>query len=449
MEPLPPVRSNVSARVRPAQPIEELEQVDARSRRPIGGIFVELGLISDDQLQSALDAQRETGARLGEILVEQGSLSRLDLAGALAAHWEPQVVAPAGPTPAGNESRAPADAEELDALRREVSAFGLRLEAVEARPVPVALPVQRRGRMRRAENAEVVELTPRVVDLEARLTELAPTRVQLRDLGESVEALVDLRTSDALALGARLAHLEATSEAVSSAGDRLADELRRSGERISEIARANIGLTHRVDEVADTAAARAADVAVLTADLAVRLDDLVRHLGSVEGQATATHRETTSIAARADEILALHHSDGRAARAELDEIASQVETLVALAALVDRLESRLEGQAMLAEIRALALESALGDEHKKHKKNTKRGKKKKERKAEKDAENLGGWLAFAPTPEGFRLLELGGSAPEIGATVELPELDGPLVVTRVGRSPLPFDSRACAFLDRA
>ena len=374
MESLPPIRSTPFAPPRPVQPIEELKQADARSRRPIGGIFVELGLITNDQLQSALDVQRATGARLGEILVEQGSLSRLDLAGALAAHWEPQVVGPTGPTPASNESQASADAEELDALRREVSAFELRLEAVEARPVPVAPPVQRRGRMRRSEKAEVVELTPRVVELEARLTELAPIGAQLRDLGESVDALADLRTSDALALGARLAHVEATSDAVSSTGDRLADELRRSGERISEIARANAGLTHRVDEVADTAAARAADVAVLTADLAVRLDDLVRRVGSVEGQATATRRETTSIAVRADEILALHQ-------------------------------------------------------------------------AEEDRENRGGWLAFAPTPEGFRLLELGGSTPEIGATVELPELDGPLVVTRVGRSPLPFDSRACAYLE--
>jgi hypothetical protein len=66
-----------------------------------------------------------------------------------------------------------------------------------------------------------------------------------------------------------------------------------------------------------------------------------------------------------------------------------------------------------------------------------------------DAPDAPGWLAFAPTPEGFRLLEVAGSTPEVGDAVDLPELDGSLVVTRVGRSPLPFDGRACAFLDRA
>ncbi len=60
-----------------------------------------------------------------------------------------------------------------------------------------------------------------------------------------------------------------------------------------------------------------------------------------------------------------------------------------------------------------------------------------------------GCVAFAPTPAGYRLVELPGSPPEIGSTVELEECDGPLVVTRYGRSPLPLDSRPCAYLDRA
>ena len=39
--------------------------------------------------------------------------------------------------------------------------------------------------------------------------------------------------------------------------------------------------------------------------------------------------------------------------------------------------------------------------------------------------------------------------PEIGSTLELDVCDGPLVVTRYGSSPLPLDSRSCAYLERA
>ena len=60
-----------------------------------------------------------------------------------------------------------------------------------------------------------------------------------------------------------------------------------------------------------------------------------------------------------------------------------------------------------------------------------------------------GCVAFAPTPAGYRLVELPGTPPELGATIEVAECEGPLVVTRYGRSPLPLDSRPCAYLDCA
>ena len=60
-----------------------------------------------------------------------------------------------------------------------------------------------------------------------------------------------------------------------------------------------------------------------------------------------------------------------------------------------------------------------------------------------------GCVAFAPTAAGYRLVELPGARPELGSTLELDCSDGPLVVTRFGRSPLPLDGRPCAYLDRA
>ena len=57
------------------------------------------------------------------------------------------------------------------------------------------------------------------------------------------------------------------------------------------------------------------------------------------------------------------------------------------------------------------------------------------------------FLAFAPTPEGYRLVELDGAAPLVGTFVEVPGCETPLVVGRLGASPLPFDRRPCAYLE--
>ena len=59
------------------------------------------------------------------------------------------------------------------------------------------------------------------------------------------------------------------------------------------------------------------------------------------------------------------------------------------------------------------------------------------------------YVAFAPTPEGYRLVACDGGTPALGGNVELPEFEGVLTVTRVGASPLPFDTRPCVYLEHA
>jgi hypothetical protein len=53
-------------------------------RRPIGQILVEKGEISEVDLEAALQEQERSGRRLGEILIEQGRTSWLALARAIA-----------------------------------------------------------------------------------------------------------------------------------------------------------------------------------------------------------------------------------------------------------------------------------------------------------------------------------------------------------------------------
>lgn len=55
-----------------------------------------------------------------------------------------------------------------------------------------------------------------------------------------------------------------------------------------------------------------------------------------------------------------------------------------------------------------------------------------------------GYLLFVPSPQGYRLEEREGPAPERDARVEV---DGSaFVVSRIGASPLPLDARPCAYL---
>jgi methyl-accepting chemotaxis protein len=58
------------------------------SYRRIGTILVEMGIVPQAQLDSALSEQRHSGRLLGEILVSSYGVSRVALADALAAQWE-------------------------------------------------------------------------------------------------------------------------------------------------------------------------------------------------------------------------------------------------------------------------------------------------------------------------------------------------------------------------
>jgi hypothetical protein len=70
--------------------------MESAARRKLGDIFVERGLISDEQLQEALEQQRETGGKLGEVLVELGFVTRVALAGVITEQWDELRVTQGG-----------------------------------------------------------------------------------------------------------------------------------------------------------------------------------------------------------------------------------------------------------------------------------------------------------------------------------------------------------------
>ena len=78
-------------------------------RRPIGQILVEKGEISEVDLQAALEEQERSGRRLGEILIEQGRTSWLALARAMAEQVLDIKERPADPAPEPKPSPDPVE----------------------------------------------------------------------------------------------------------------------------------------------------------------------------------------------------------------------------------------------------------------------------------------------------------------------------------------------------
>jgi len=76
----------------PAPPSLVPSQPD-QAWRPLGKLLVDLGFLTESQLDRALTAQREDGGRLGEILVSRGLLSGGELAQALAGQHGVELAA--------------------------------------------------------------------------------------------------------------------------------------------------------------------------------------------------------------------------------------------------------------------------------------------------------------------------------------------------------------------
>ena len=64
-----------------------MEPASVTQSRLMGALLVEHALVTEQQLEQALARQDESGERLGEILVAEFGVSRLQLAGVLAEQW--------------------------------------------------------------------------------------------------------------------------------------------------------------------------------------------------------------------------------------------------------------------------------------------------------------------------------------------------------------------------
>jgi hypothetical protein len=134
-------------------------------RRPIGQILVEKGEISEVDLEAALQEQERSGRRLGEILIEQGRTSWLALARAIAEQVLDIQNANAEPEP------EPEPAPDAVKMVRELAERVANLP-----PVPEPLPPPDPEReLARAVAEQVANLDTPAPPQETRLLHLTPT----------------------------------------------------------------------------------------------------------------------------------------------------------------------------------------------------------------------------------------------------------------------------------
>ena len=328
-----------------------------------------------------------------------------------------------------------------------------------------------------AVRGEALSLGERIDEMAAlRHSDVQAARAASEELVARVDAFGTLRADDADAARAAAADLSTRLESLSASLQKEAADARTTAEAVLR----QIGGLHEL-RAGDLAASEFAG-----AELAARLDDhALRTAEAAREVELALTEEIGGIAARLEERDVEGIEAREELRGELERVASSVgwrlerieeslaaDDIVQLRTAVADLRQRLDGQLAMSEEQVRATERAL------RKGLASLGEKLAGTEAtyadagnalRRSIERLGaavveadarmadqipalpveGCVAFAPTAAGYRLVEIAGIPPEIGSTIELGEIDGPLVVTRYGRSPLPLDSRPCAYLDRA
>lgn len=360
------------------QAVEPLTPDEVQIRRPIGEIFVELGFISSDQLNAALDAQGESGARIGEILVEQGSLTRLDLASALAEQWSAlQKLRPpspvADPQPWQNGTSAAVEAVWSAADRATVSALEERLRLVEhaAATAPSQEDLSRAQFDLRAALGTVearIEATVGSTEdegLAATLGVLAARLDALEGASLSTELVMLRQEIEELKAQPATADLLA---GLSAAVERL-EQRPDTATEVEGLAAQIVVLTARLDELAGIGELRnTLDIAAKQAEIAqsgiqglssrldalsgleTRLDDIAARLPG-EGVVDDLRRELAALAVQTgDDADQGQSTEIASLSARLDQLAARVEDVVAaptpdLAPRIDELSARVDEMA--------------------------------------------------------------------------------------------------------
>jgi chromosome segregation ATPase len=272
----------------------------AATRRRIGELFVQFGYVTREELDAALELQQQQiGRQLGEILIDQGKLSRLDLASALFAQWDvgdsdSEDAAPAsaqadgpsdGTAPAGRAEGPPAAVLEHAPAPAHGAANGTKVATLEAN-----------GRARHSETEELLSrLKSQLKDLSARHKE------DVRKSQDEVQQLRERLDRQEKELATQSAQAPADTEGLER---RIQEQLNRAQANLAELGQ---GLRERLDrqekelsahQEATTEAIRAASAQapVDTGGLERRIEE---QLGQVQASVAELGQQVHELADRA------------------------------------------------------------------------------------------------------------------------------------------------------
>jgi chromosome segregation ATPase len=470
--------------------------------RPLGRLLVDQGLLTDDELELALAKQEQTGKRLGETIVECGFVSRPDLSNALASQYgidlqtesgfgtglrsqiqrrhesergrvfRPTLVAVADLTEAAAvEEQEPADVEPDEereaALLAQLEEQWAKLAAAEAKLADRELEFSNVERDHGRRRAQVARFVGRVRVRDERLRQSTEVAKDLLDRVEELSSQVrrrDERLERLSEVEAELTDRERELSDVTGDGVRRRAQVARFVGRVrvrDERLRQNVA---ELDELTEVAEKLLAQVEGLSSQVRSRDEELER-LGEVEAELAERERGAEE---RGAEIVRLTE-ELRSRQEDLDDLTGVAERrLVQVEGLstqvrsrderIERLTNDVRGcdaeiERLRDQVEELSTQVRSRDEQIERLTNDVRG-------CDEEIERLRAQVAPAEEPsvdhlvlvqlaDRYELVERAGSPPRHGAELELPELcDGILVVAGSGRSPLPGDTRPCAFAQR-
>ncbi|HJU47616.1 MAG TPA: hypothetical protein VJ689_05765, partial [Gaiellaceae bacterium] len=217
---------------------------DLKTAAPsVGGILLAQGLVSEEQLEEAQVAQQRTGKPVGQVLVEWGAITRLELASALAEQWSY-----AGSTPL----RRPGEPrlEEVEAELSEAQAELQSAEPVAAAPPPAPDPQtvarvdavetavrELRDARDREDDATIAQFREAIVDLARRVGASEPLLAELSAKADQAQASEERLREVAQAVDASLDRLGSVETGVAEAGARLEEVANRIGQSLADLER--------------------------------------------------------------------------------------------------------------------------------------------------------------------------------------------------------------------
>jgi hypothetical protein len=395
------------------------------SRRSLGEIFVQRGLISEDDLEQALAEQLETKRRLADILVRQGLVTGSDITSALNEQLAAFNVAEAHPgsdAPLASTASDSPDADEPNGAA-PVTPLLYSVEEPGGKPVfDTALTGETPAEEELHDDVESFD-EPEPAAQSSDLDE--PTTTPEADVDVSFEPAELIHETEVRrqTMESRLAALGPILEGVERVkADLVAHEL-CSPLLAQELAATQQRLVAREDELsAEIVMLKETreDIertAVLHEEIRAELAEKLNELTELRTTAAMWTARVTAIEADVESLTAL-----------ANEAARDLNALAATCVVMPPTDSEARTHGSTENDEAVQTQWWAEQEP-------------AQTEPTADAESH---ILFVPVEDGYELVEQIGPAPGIDEVVEVG--DESWVVMKLGRSPLPFDGRDCAFL---